>query len=91
MGLLWRPVNIVLGIVSGFAGRSLFNWVWGRFDDEEPPRPNTRDTTWGRVLASAGLQGAIFALTKAVTLRYGARFFYYFFGSWPGEKKPDPE
>ena len=40
--------------------------------------------------AAVALQGAIFALVKMVVQRSGAKAWRYFFGIWPGEKRPDP-
>ena len=61
MKLLYKPVGIVMGILAGLIGRQLFNFIWGRFDKEEPPEATTRDSPLPKVLGAAALQGAIFA------------------------------
>jgi hypothetical protein len=41
--------------------------------------------SWREVLPAAALQGAIFALVKAVIHRNGARGFQKLTGTWPGD------
>jgi hypothetical protein len=90
MTLIYKPIAIILGLLGGIAGRQVFNKVWAKVDEEEPPEPTTRDTGLPRLLAAVALQGAIFALVKMVIQRGGARTWRYLFGIWPGEKRPDP-
>jgi hypothetical protein len=85
--ILFAPLSIVAGIVAGFVGKTLFEFLWGRIDEEEAPEPSHLRTTWLKVLLAAGLEGAIFRATRAATDR-GARFaFYRATGSWPGEEE----
>ena len=91
MGLLYKPFGILLGILAGLLGRRLFTFVWEKIDDEEPPEPTTEEASWRRVLAVAALQGVIFRATRVAVDRYGAIGWRYLTGTWPGEKRPDPE
>jgi hypothetical protein len=91
MGLIYKPFGIILGILGGIAGRKLFDFVWTKVDDEEPPKATTQETSWAKVVASAAVQGVIFRVTKVVVDRYGAIGWNYLTGSWPGEKRPDPD
>jgi Protein of unknown function (DUF4235) len=91
MGLIYKPFGIVLGILGGLAGRKLFDFVWTKVDDEEPPKATTQETSWGKIIASAAVQGVIFRVTKVVVDRYGAIGWHYLTGAWPGEKRPDPD
>jgi hypothetical protein len=91
MTIIYKPFAIVLGILGGILGRQVFNQVWQRIDDEEPPEPTTRDTSLRRVIAAVALQGAIFAIVKMAIQRGGAKAFNHFLGVWPGEKRPDPQ
>ena len=91
MGLIYKPFGIVLGILAGLLGKKLFDVAWTKIDDEEPPEATTQDTTWGRLLAAAAVQGVIFRVTRFVVDRYGAIGFHYLTGSWPGEKRPDAD
>jgi hypothetical protein len=91
MGVIYKPFGIILGLLAGQVGKKLFDFVWTKVDDQEPPEATTEDTTWGRLLAAAAVQGVIFRVTRFVVDRYGAIGFHYLTGVWPGEKKPDPE
>ena len=46
MGLIYKPFGIILGIIGGLVGRKLFDFVWTKIDDEEPPGALTEETTW---------------------------------------------
>ena len=91
MGLIYKPFGIVIGILGGLLGKKLFDFVWTKFDDEEPPRATTEETNWGKVIGAAAVQGVIFRVTRVVIDRYGAIGWTYLTGVWPGEKRPDPE
>jgi len=91
MGLIYKPFGIVLGILAGLAGKRLFNFVWTKIDDEDPPKPTTELTSWRKLLAAAAVQGVIFRTTRVVVDRYGATGWRYLTGVWPGERRPDPE
>jgi Protein of unknown function (DUF4235) len=90
MTIIYKPFGIILGVLGGILGRQAFNQVWAKVDAEEPPEPTTRDTSLRRIVMAVALQGAIFALVKMGVQRVGARIWRYFFGIWPGEKRPDP-
>jgi hypothetical protein len=91
MGVIYKPFGIVLGILAGLAGKRLFNFIWQKVDEEDPPKPTTQETSWAKILAAAALQGVIFKTTRVVVDRYGAIGWHYLTGSWPGEKRPDPD
>jgi Protein of unknown function (DUF4235) len=91
MKLLYKPFGIIFGIVGGLLGKRLFDFVWTKIDDEEPPEATTEEAQWGKIVVAAALQGMIFKATRAVIDRQGARGWYYLTGSWPGEKRPDPD
>ncbi len=91
MGVIYKPIGIVLGLSAAILGKKLFEFVWTKIDDEEPPEPTTEDTSWQKLLAVATVQGVIFRLTRVVVDRYGAIGWRYLTGTWPGEKRPDPD
>ena len=91
MGLIYKPFGILLGIMAGLVGKRLFDFAWGKIDDEEPPEATTEETSWSRVIAAAAVQGVIFKVTRVVVNRYGAIGWHHLTGHWPGEKRPDPE
>ena len=91
MGLIYKPFGIVLGIAAALLGKKLFEFVWTKVDDEEPPGPTTEETSWQKLLAVATIQGVIFRVTRVTVDRSGAIGWRYLTGTWPGEKRPDPE
>ena len=91
MGLIYKPFGIVLGIAAALLGKKLFEFVWTKIDDEEPPEPTTEETSWQKLLTVATIQGVIFRLTRVTVDRYGAIGWRYLTGTWPGEKRPDPD
>ena len=91
MGAIYKPFGIILGILAGLAGKRIFNVVWTKIDDEDPPKPTTQETSWAKLLSAAAVQGIIFRMTRVVVDRYGAIGFNYLTGVWPGEKRPDPD
>ena len=90
MTLIYKPIGLILGILGGILGRQVFNQIWQRIDDEEPPEPTTRDTSLRRVITAVVLQGAVFAIVKLAIQRGGAKAWNHLLGVWPGEKRPDP-
>ena len=91
MKLLYKPFGIIIGMAAGILARQVFNQVWGRIDDREPPKATTLEASWGQVLGAAAVQGATFSVTKAVVNRGGAKGFQWLTGIWPGEKRPEIE
>jgi hypothetical protein len=91
MKLIYKPFGIVLGLLAAIAGRKAFDFVWTKIDDQEPPEATTEEARWRRVLAAAAVQGVIFRVTRVAVDRYGAIGWRYLTGSWPGERKPDPD
>ena len=43
------------------------------------------------MIAAAAVQGVIFKVVRVIVDRYGAIGWRYLTGTWPGEKRPDPE
>jgi hypothetical protein len=91
MGVIYKPFGIILGILAGLVGKRLFDFVWTKVDDQEPPTATTEQTSWAKLLGAAAIQGMIFKVTRAVVDRYGAIGWSYLTGVWPGEKRPDPD
>jgi len=87
--ILFIPVSILSGLVAGVVGRKLFDFVWGRFDDEEPPDPSDRETDWPKLAGALAFQGAIFSVTRGLVDHFARRSFYNATGAWPGEESPE--
>jgi hypothetical protein len=90
MKLIYKPFGIIFGILAGLLSKKVFEFIWARFDDAEPPKATTKEASMPKVLGAAALQGVVFKGTRAAVDRYGARGFYRLTGSWPGEKEQDP-
>jgi len=88
MTLLYKPFGIVFGILAGFVSKKIFEAIWGIFDNEEPPKPTTQQTTWPKVIGAAAVEGVAFKVTRAAVNRVGAQGFAHLTGFWPGEKAP---
>jgi hypothetical protein len=91
MALIYKPIGILLGILAGFLGKKIFDFVWEKVADEEPPEPTTEVASWRSVIAAAAVQGVIFRVTRVAIDRYGAIGWRYLTGTWPGEKYPEPD
>jgi hypothetical protein len=91
MKLLFIPFSVTGGLVAGFLGKKLFEQIWGVVDDEEPPKPEHRQVSLGKVVAAAALEGAIFKATRAAIDHKSREAFANATGTWPGEEKPDQE
>jgi Protein of unknown function (DUF4235) len=89
--LIYKPFGIIIGIVAGIIGRQVFTFIWGKIDDEEAPKPDTELAPWTKVIGAAFVQGATFAVVKAIAKRGSAKGFAHLTGVWPGEHRPDPE
>jgi Protein of unknown function (DUF4235) len=89
--LLFIPFSVTGGLLAGFLAKKLFEALWGVVDDEEPPESEHRRISWGKLIAAAALEGAIFKATR-VAADHGSRHaFASVTGSWPGEEEPDQE
>ena len=91
MGLIYKPFGIFLGIVAALPGKRVFDFAWTKLDDQEPPQATPEETSWRRLLAAAAVQGVIFKTVRVTVDRYGAIGWRYLTGTWPGEKRPDPD
>ena len=88
--ILFAPLSIVGGLLAGLAATKLFEYIWGRFDDQEPPDPEHREVSWPKLGAALLLQGAIFRFVRGL-FDHGARtVFFRGTRSWPGEERPEP-
>jgi hypothetical protein len=88
---LYKPIGIVAGILAGLLSSRIFKFIWGRIDEEDPPKANTEVAPMSKVLAAAALQGMVFKLVRSVVDRKMAEGTRYVTGVWPGERAPDPK
>lgn len=88
--LLYKPVAIALGIGAGALAGKVVTTIWTKVDDQDrPPEPDLKETSWGLVLAGAALQGMVYAVVKAAVKRGGAQGVEKVTGTWPGKTADD--
>lgn len=86
--LLYRPVGLVASIVAGIVAGQIFKQVWKRASPSHPddsPKALESEYQMREIITAAAVQGAIFAVVKAVVDRGGARAFQRWTGEWPGD------
>lgn len=82
--IVYRPVGLLLGALSGMAAGALFKQAWKAVGhDEDAPDPTDEERRWREVLVAAALQGAIFGAIKAAADRGGAAAVRRMTGTWP--------
>lgn len=85
--ILYRPVGIASGVLGGLVAGIIFKQVWklaGPQGQDDAPDALDTDISFTEILIAALLQGALFALVKALVDRGGARAFQKVTGQWPG-------
>lgn len=86
---IFTPVSLLSGLLGGLIASKLFEFIWGRFADEEAPEPKHREISWPVLLVAMTVEGAIFRLVRGAVDRGTRVAFVRATGSWPGEQKPD--
>ena len=41
MTLLYKPIGLIFGILSGLVAKRIFDFVWTKIDEEDPPQGTT--------------------------------------------------
>ncbi|SOD74930.1 uncharacterized protein DUF4235 [Jatrophihabitans sp. GAS493] len=84
MTFLYKPLGLLIGILSGMIATAAFERVW-RLASGGQQKPDATDpnSTWTEIALAAALQGAIFAGVKAITNRAGAKGYEKATGTWP--------
>jgi hypothetical protein len=80
----YKPVGLLLGIGAGAIAGIVFKEVWKlAAGDDDAPDATDETRGWGEILVAAALQGAIFAVVKALVDRGGAAGVRKITGEWP--------
>jgi hypothetical protein len=83
--VLYKPLGMLAGVLGGMVAGMIFKRVWKlAAGEEDVPKATDARRGWGEVLAAAALQGAIYALVKAVVDRGAAAGARKVTGVWPG-------
>ena len=86
MKALYTPFGVLFGVIGGLIGGQIFKQMWKLIaGEEDAPGARQSEYGWKEILPAAALQGAIFALVKAVIHRKGAQGFQKLTGVWPGD------
>jgi uncharacterized protein DUF4235 len=91
MTIIYKPFGFAAGMLAALVGRRIFDFVWGKIDEEDPPKGTTKEAPLVKILGAAALEGVIFKIVRTATNRQTAKVYYYFTGFWPGERRPEPE
>ena len=86
--ILYRPVGLVSGIVSGALAGVLFKQIWkvaSPSHSKDTPKALESEFPLREIVIAAALQGALYATVKALVDRGGARAFEKTLGEWPGD------
>jgi hypothetical protein len=80
----YKPVGLLLGVAAGALAGIIFKQVWRlAAGDDDAPNATDEHRGWAEILAAAALQGAIFAVVKALVDRGGASGVRRLTGTWP--------
>ncbi len=86
--ILYRPVGIVTSILGGLVAGQVFKQVYKRVgpgDRKDAPTPLQSEYPLKEIVVASLIQGAIYAVVKALIDRGGARVFEKWTGEWPGD------
>ena len=89
MKLAFVPVSILGGILAGLIGQKVFDAIWSKVDEQEPPQPDHREVSLAKLAIALIIEGAIFRLVKGLSDHAARRGFARMTGAWPGEEQPD--
>jgi uncharacterized protein DUF4235 len=87
--ILFLPFSIASGLVAGAVARRVFDLMWGLVDDREPPEPEHREVSWGKLILALAIEGAVFRVVRGAIERGSRQSYMALTGSWPGEEHPD--
>lgn len=86
--ILYKPWGITGSIVAGLIARQVFEIIWLKVvptDTDDPPKPLESEYALKQIVVASAIQGAIFAVVKALFQRASARGFQRWTGEWPGD------
>ena len=89
MKIAFLPISILGGIVAGLIGRKVFDAIWGKVDEQEPPQPEHREISLPKLAVALMIEGAISRLVKGLIDHGARRGFARMTGAWPGEEHPE--
>lgn len=91
MKILYKPFAIIASLIGARIAKSIFQALWSRIDEEQPPKPTTADASFGKVVGAAALEAATMAGIGAAVDRASAATFRHLTGIWPGKTQKEQE
>lgn len=88
--LIFLPVSIISGLISGLIGKKLFVLIWRAVDEEDPPRAEQRDIDLRKLALALVIEGALFRAVKGLVDHASRESFARLTGTWPGEQEEAP-
>ena len=89
--LIFTPVGLLAGLISGLIGKKLFQRIWAAIDEQHPPKPQERVAPLGKLALALVLEGALFRLVKGIAEHGSRQAFSRLTGAWPGEPGSKPQ
>jgi Protein of unknown function (DUF4235) len=90
--LVYKPVSLLVSVLGGMVAGAIFTQIWKlAAREEDAPKATDAQRGWREILPAAALQGAVYALVKAVLGRGTAEGTRKLTGVWPGKDDPQPE
>jgi hypothetical protein len=83
--LIFLPVSILSGLISGLIGKRLFAGIWRLIDKEEPPRAEQQHVDLRKFALALVIEGALFRAVKGLVDHASRESFAKVTGTWPGE------
>lgn len=86
--ILYQPLGLLSSVLAGLVAGQVFKQVWKHAtpgDQADAPKALESEYALHEVLVAALIQGAIFAVVKALVNRGGAKAFERWTGEWPGD------
>jgi hypothetical protein len=84
--LLYKPIGMLVSVLGGLVAGTIFKQAWKLIaHEDDAPKATDARRGWREIMVAAALQGAIYALVKAVIDRGAAEGTRKLTGIWPGE------
>jgi hypothetical protein len=87
--LIFLPMRLFAGLLSGIVGKKLFERLWAAIDAQEPPQPEYRRIDIRKLILALAIEGGLFRVLRGLADHGSRSAFARLTGSWPGEEAPE--
>ena len=85
--LMFKALSLIISVLASLLAGVIFRRLWKLAPgSDDAPEATDERRGWGEILVAAAIQGAIFALIKAVFDRAAAAGVREVTGDWPVEE-----